>query len=240
MFDPNIYPKFNVTDSSFEVLIPETTNNKVYLTNITCFKNGDTYLNDKTILNFNTQEDKEIAFDFINDFIGITNAQKVRTFAQESSGDLPNQPKQLNLNEVKFICEMVISELAELCQTVLDDNKVLEFLHSCIGKDFKPNTLQDKCTQQELISLQSDALVDAIYYIYHTAAKKGINIDKIFNVVHKANMKKKFPDGTFHKRDDGKIIKPENWQEPNVTDEIKDQENNGSFEKNDQFFNILI
>lgn len=46
-------------------------------------------------------------------------------------------------------------------------------------------------------------LADVNYYVYNCACKHGINLSKVLDVVHKANMDKKFPDGTFHRRDGG-------------------------------------
>jgi ribonucleoside-diphosphate reductase beta chain len=51
----------------------------------------------------------------------------------------------------------------------------------------------------------------------NACCKKGIDLSKIFNEVHKANMSKKDTiTGKFLKRDDGKIIKPEGWKAPDI------------------------
>ena len=60
---------------------------------------------------------------------------------------------------------------------------------------------------------QADALVDAIYYICDTAVRHGMNLDRIFDIVHGANMQK-VVDGRVIRRDDGKILKPEGWEDP--------------------------
>jgi len=77
---------------------------------------------------------------------------------------------------------------------------------------------------------QADALVDAIYYICDCAARHGMNLDPIFEIVHTANMSK-VVDGKVLRRDDGKILKPEGWQDPwpNVEEEIARQEQEGAF-----------
>lgn len=222
-FDPK-YPKFNITEYSHDILVPEHVDNTVYLTHITCYKKSER-LNDKMIIHFNSQKDFDIAFNYVNDQLKLTNAQKVRTFAQEASNEeLPNTPQILSIKDIRFVCEMVLSELAELLQTVFEDEKdINEMLHNCIGRDFHPRP----CNSEDTVGAQADALVDAIYYIYHTAAKKGINLDKVFNLVHKANMEKKFPDGTFHKRSDNKIIKPDDWTPPDIATLMKNEA--GSF-----------
>ena len=63
----------------------------------------------------------------------------------------------------------------------------------------------------------------------NAAAKKGVNLSSVFDVVHDANMAKKWEDGTFHKREDGKILKPETWSPPDVQKEIARQFKEGSF-----------
>ena len=61
-------------------------------------------------------------------------------------------------------------------------------------------------------------MVDIWYYSLNAAAKKGIDLSKIFEEVHAANMAKKDPTtGKFIIREsDGKIIKPDGWKEPNI------------------------
>ena len=77
---------------------------------------------------------------------------------------------------------------------------------------------------------QADALVDAIYYICDTAVRHGLNLDPLFDIVHGANMSK-VVDGKVIRRDDGKIMKPESWvdPEPLLREEMSRQEDEGSF-----------
>jgi predicted HAD superfamily Cof-like phosphohydrolase len=87
----------------------------------------------------------------------------------------------------------------------------------------------DKMEESELIAEQADAFTDIKIFMENAACKKGINLSKIFQIVHIANMNKRFPDGTFHRREeDDKIIKPPNWEAPDVTAEIIDQTKNGN------------
>ncbi len=85
------------------------------------------------------------------------------------------------------------------------------------------------------IDEQADALVDAIYYICDTAARHGINLDPIIDIVHGANMKKVGPDGKVVRNTDpksprfGKIEKPAGWVPPDqaIAEEIYSQLNPG-------------
>jgi predicted HAD superfamily Cof-like phosphohydrolase len=63
-----------------------------------------------------------------------------------------------------------------------------------------------------------DALVDLMYFIYGTALVFNYDIDEAFRRVHEANMHKLGPDGKVSYREDGKVLKPEGWVAPVLTD----------------------
>jgi len=82
-----------------------------------------------------------------------------------------------------------------------------------------------------IISEQADAFVDVYYYMLNAAAKKGVNVSAIFDIVHNANMAKRDPaTGKFLKRDDGKIIKPAGWRAPDIKAEIQRQLTHGAWD----------
>lgn len=58
----------------------------------------------------------------------------------------------------------------------------------------------------------------------------GIPLDDVFAEVHRSNMTKIWPDGTVHKRGDGKILKPPTYSRPNLKP-ILEMEDAGSTEK---------
>ena len=58
----------------------------------------------------------------------------------------------------------------------------------------------------------ADGIVDSIYVLLGTAVSYGIDIAPIWRAVHAANMAK--VGGAT--RADGKILKPEGWQPPNI------------------------
>jgi predicted HAD superfamily Cof-like phosphohydrolase len=78
-------------------------------------------------------------------------------------------------------------------------------------------------------SEQADALVDAIYYLCDTACRHGINLDPIFDIVHKANLTK--VKNKIIKSTEGKVEKPVDWVDPivDVNIEICKQTEFGSF-----------
>ncbi len=92
------------------------------------------------------------------------------------------------------------------------------------------NDEMEELEEAETVHDQADALVDAIYYICDFAATHGINLDPVFEIVHRANMQK-VVDGKVIRRDDGKILKPEGWEDPGpkVEEELERQMSRGSF-----------
>lgn len=89
----------------------------------------------------------------------------------------------------------------------------------CEPDDSRSNAinLDNSLEVRNIITAQADALADIVYYIYDTGFRyAGYNVSDIVKEVHKANMNKRFPDGTFHRREDGKIIKPTGWMEPDL------------------------
>lgn len=63
----------------------------------------------------------------------------------------------------------------------------------------------------------ADALADLIYVLVGTALEYGIPLDKVWDAVQAANMAKVDTEtGKVRKREDGKVLKPENWQAPDI------------------------
>lgn len=158
-------------------------------------------------------------------------SELVKEFTEGSTGnECPKHPHLMDKNTVIFLIRMVMSELNELANTV--SNNEAESMQ--LMKDAL-NTI-DVCHKfssdpVEQLAEQADSLVDANYYMLNIAAKHGMNLSELFKVVHAANMAKRDPQtGQFIRRkEDGKVIKPANWKEPDVVGEIKRQLNNGSW-----------
>lgn len=71
---------------------------------------------------------------------------------------------------------------------------------------------------EDLVGI-ADGLADLLYVVLGTAVEYGIDIEPIFNEVHRSNMTKF--GGT--KREDGKWLKPETYSPANIADLIKAQ-----------------
>ena len=88
----------------------------------------------------------------------------------------------------------------------------------------------DELDQAETIVEQADALIDTIYYLCDSAVRHGLDLDPLFDIVHEANMQK-VRNSKIIRREDGKILKPDGWQDPRVKleAEIQRQGRSGSF-----------
>ena len=59
-------------------------------------------------------------------------------------------------------------------------------------------------------------LADMLYVIYGTALEYGIDMDRVFYEVHKANMTKVGADGTVEKNVAGKVMKGDGYVPPDI------------------------
>ncbi len=144
-----------------------------------------------------------------------SNADKVKQFTEESrSMTVPNQPFALSREEVEILAKNQISEIVELLQTVMDTDDAIDFVKENVITDINRDAhLTNNLTRR--IADQVDACIDLLYYTYNFLSLSGINLDKYFDIVHKANLAKRDPaTGNFIRRNDGKILKPPGWVPP--------------------------
>ena len=124
-----------------------------------------------------------------------------------------------------------VREFTIACTDELPDKPVLMSPESIAFIRQMVNDEMQELADAVNIPEQADALLDAIYYICDTAVRHGFNLDKLFEIVHRANMSKVI-NGKVIRRDDGKIMKPDGWQDPAVklSAEIERQKREGAFE----------
>lgn len=68
----------------------------------------------------------------------------------------------------------------------------------------------------------ADGIADAIYVLVGTALEYGIPLAAVWAEVQRANMAKVDPvTGRVKRRGDGKILKPDGWTPPNITEAMK-------------------
>lgn len=64
------------------------------------------------------------------------------------------------------------------------------------------------------IYMQTDAMIDLIYFALGSLVEMGIKPDELFEIVQKANMSKLWPDGKPKYNEEGKVIKSKFWKDP--------------------------
>lgn len=106
----------------------------------------------------------------------------------------------------------------------LMDAQAVEFIAEMVNDELQ------ELREATDVAEQADALVDAIYYICDTAVRHGMNLDRLFAIVHSANMGK-VVDGRVLRREDGKILKPQGWSDPGpaLIAELDRQQREGSW-----------
>lgn len=157
--------------------------------------------------------------------------ERVNMFTKAVGIDLPNKPKVMTREEVVFLVKMVLSEMQELVDTVTDNSyESLQLMIQCLGVDPSKHRTTEM-SDIEKIAEQSDAMVDAYYYMLNVAGRNGHNLSKVFDEVHKANMAKVDSEtGKCLRREDGKILKPPGWQPPNIVKIYQDDYGYNTYE----------
>lgn len=222
--------KYNVIDEKICDYINVKTmvhdDSTCYYITIHTVDGNNTYLDDKIYFNLDYNSIDSV-HSYLTQKMKMTNSHKVKQFTEESTGvSCPKVPQKMNKDEIIFLMKMMLSEMTELAQTVCDNpQEAIDLVKNCVGVDVNMN-YKKPTNDIEIIAQQVDAGVDCWYYFLNAMAKKGINADRVFNIVQKANMAKKWDDGKFHRREDGKVIKPDSWTPPNIEEEIEFQMKN--------------
>ena len=105
---------------------------------------------------------------------------------------------------------------------------LVEKLHESV-EQAKEKVLTKGEKVEDALTAEVDALTDLLYFTYGSFALIGVDPQPIFEIVHRANMGKLFPDGKprYHPVTN-KVMKPEDWQqnyapEPLIKEEINRQ-----------------
>jgi predicted HAD superfamily Cof-like phosphohydrolase len=82
---------------------------------------------------------------------------------------------------------------------------------------------EDHFTRKNAVTEVYKELADLVYVCYGLDVKIGSRLDAVLEEVHKSNMSKVNEDGTVTRREgDGKVIKPANYQAPDLRDALGD------------------
>jgi predicted HAD superfamily Cof-like phosphohydrolase len=75
--------------------------------------------------------------------------------------------------------------------------------------------MREALDSKDLIGI-ADALTDLLYVVYGAGHSFGLNLDACFEEVHRSNMSKLGADGKPIYREDGKVMKGENYSSPDL------------------------
>ncbi|KAF6565294.1 hypothetical protein G9G63_09035 [Paenibacillus sp. EKM202P] len=152
---------------------------------------------------------------------------KVRKFQKAFNCPAPDVPTVLSdklaINRASFILEEVIELLYASAGSKERFDKFFAELILNAEETYKKQ-LTKPFPEDRLIG-QIDALTDIKYFAEGGFVETSVVPDRIFDLVHQANMSKIFPDGEPHYDKVGKVIKPEEWEapEPKIEEEVKRQ-----------------
>lgn len=98
-------------------------------------------------------------------------------------------------------------------------------------KDFRIKLIEEEVNKELIPAIKdsnmekvADGIADAIYVLLGTAIAFGINIDPIWDEVHRSNMAKvRYDDSDEASNTIHKVVKPEGWQPPDILGELKKQ-----------------
>jgi len=76
--------------------------------------------------------------------------------------------------------------------------------------------LRDGLGKKSMLEV-ADALTDILYVVYGAGHAFGLDLDDCFHEVHRSNMTKLGEDGRPMYRDDGKVMKGPNYEEPDLS-----------------------
>ena len=117
-----------------------------------------------------------------------------------------------NANKVKLFMESFGQEVKTKPEFPSDD--ILKLRTDLIDEEVKE--LWDACDARDLVEI-ADALTDILYVTYGMAHALGIPIDECFAEVQASNMSKLGEDGKPIYREDGKVLKGENYFKPDIS-----------------------
>lgn len=128
--------------------------------------------------------------------------EDVREFHEACGTNDPQEPTWPPYDKRKLRYHLLFEEQCELSAELLPE--------LCGPPSFTAGS------QDHLAALAKE-IVDVIYVAIGTALSAGIPLEEVWAEVHQSNMAKVDPSiGKVRRRDDGKILKPDGWQKPDV------------------------
>ena len=156
---------------------------------------------------------------------------KVKAFHHMMDERTQEEPKAWDLQGATHRADFKIEELVEFVRASSNSDEDFQAavaeMHRALDKA-ATKVSKNIPAKQDLIG-QVDALIDTLYFTYGSFVLMGVDPERIFEIVHQANMGKIFPDGKAHFDPvTHKILKPDDWEEkyapePAIKKEIERQ-----------------
>lgn len=129
------------------------------------------------------------------ELLSITNLDKVRKFHEAFNMKVsPTNKPDITDEDVQLRLKLIEEEYKEVVEAIKSRNPYE------IAKE----------------------LSDLLYVTYGTAVSFGIDLDEAFDIVHRSNMTKLGDDGKPIYREDGKVMKSENYVPADLSDIFED------------------
>jgi len=110
--------------------------------------------------------------------------------------------------------EMVKQFQKAMEQPVADKPTLMDAPRRCERYNFMGEELHEFLQAKTVVD-QSDAMIDLIYLAIGTLVEMGVKPEKLFQIVHEANMSKLWEDDKPRFREgDGKVLKPPHFVRP--------------------------
>tara|TARA_Y100000590_G_scaffold461210_1_gene622248 strand:- start:2441 stop:2845 length:405 start_codon:yes stop_codon:yes gene_type:complete len=119
--------------------------------------------------------------------------------------------KMSNFEDVKKFMEAFGQKVIN--KTQFPDEKTMNLRYDLIKEEL--NELEQAMKTRDLTEV-ADALTDILYVTYGAGCAYGIDLDKCFKEVQRANMSKLGSDGKPIYNEKGKVMKGPNYSKPNL------------------------
>ena len=141
---------------------------------------------------------------------------KVKEFHSVMDGETQECPIAWQQEDALHRSDFKIEEIVEFVRAASASEEAFDegvaHLHAVLDK--AADKVRGKIPTGVSLTGQVDALVDVLYLTYGSFALMGVDPEKVFDIVHEANMGKIFPDGKAHYDPvTHKILKPDDWEE---------------------------
>lgn len=145
---------------------------------------------------------------------------KVKEFHRVMDGKTQEIPKIFSAREASARANFEVEEIVEFLSSAaaydpVRFHELIAQLYASIDKAIdKVQRKKDSGEKIDLLSAQTDSLIDLLYLTYGSLVLSGIDPYEMFEIVHQANLAKIFPDGKAHfDSETHKVLKPDNWEE---------------------------